>query len=546
MQYDPYTGQPIYTAQDLGMYQASDPYMYQLMLQAQAQAQAEQQGGGGSSSSGGGTAAGGGGTAAALAKLAMKYYGKQAAGQAGAQAGAQAGTQAGIQAGQQAATQAGAYGAGLGGATAAASANAATQAGLAASQAAATSSGAAGAGLGGQFANQSVNLAAQGGTQAGAQSGTQAATTGVSSATLATTAGVLAAIYQMYQSMKGVKDAEKAAGTKLTDEEIENSGDPFGGKYKDYSLLHKMGGPAEYFSPFTWKNHFLKNTFGTTKDKYNIYRDRVRNAMADGDYLGTDDEGRRYMELADGSRFDFQTEGRTFKGQDGQDVRYGDQFDESNPLLAQAQGGINPLMNILFDGEEGVPGFDAGYTNAVLSNANNEKELFENIAHQYGRMGLDQTSATDIINRQQEEGKLSQAEADAARVSIYKALDPEGYERDRPKDGSGAERAAIQIENTPGGPSTPGSRAAGQPLPYGERTIGPAPAPSPQPEIEVQDPQSLYQPSVGAPAAQNGVTSTLDLDALVQQYPDLQQAQQTYNQMSPETQALLRQQGVIV
>lgn len=139
--------------------------------------------------------------------------------------------------------------------------------------------------------------------------------------------------------------------------------------------------------------------YGSSKDKYHMMRDQVRDALVKADVLRQDATGHQFGKLADGSEFDFSKDGK---------VAGKPQFD--NPLYGKAASYGNVLATA-----EGLTGkareaMATLYANAAVSNAKDPTGVAANFATFAGQRGLTNDAVQSTLDALYKDKKINDNE----------------------------------------------------------------------------------------------------------------------------------------
>lgn len=154
------------------------------------------------------------------------------------------------------------------------------------------------------------------------------------------------------------------------------------------------------------------------KHKDQIVRDRVRSVLVENNVL----DSNYRLALADGSTYNMGRDGGK-KADLGGLRPY--EVNVNNPLATYAVSWVNPLVDLMFPGNQKIKTDFAGYfANAALSNATDLDGVRANVAAFMQRMGLnDQQLAQAIIQRAQA-GQIPSDVAQAYLNGINERLNP--------------------------------------------------------------------------------------------------------------------------
>lgn len=249
--------------------------------------------------------------------------------------------------------------------------------------------GAASGAAGGAVAGGLTGAATQtGGAALGATTGAYSGATSALAA--AWPLAVLAAIYAAYRGYRGARKAAAQYGSNLTDEEVTASIDIAGTVDRQEHYL-----PKEL--NIDTAPELVGKVFGSHKNDQQVYRDRWRGFLKNGGVSIVTDDGKHYLELANGNLYDI--------GIDGSDALIPTldpeaivsdtpagtlrpyEIDTSNPLSQQAVGFSNPVAVLLSGGNKDILVQGAGiFTNYALSNAEDIEDVRANMLHLYEKM----------------------------------------------------------------------------------------------------------------------------------------------------------------
>jgi hypothetical protein len=308
--------------------------------------------------------------------------------------------------------------------------------------------------------------------------GTGASTTagagaGAALGTAAMYAWPLAALYGAYRI--GSKIHEKSKKGSMTDSDIHMSINPRGAE-----TLHQKYIPG-------WKSmkknmpEFLltKAIWGSSKDDDQIYRDRVRKALKDNQFI---DENYN-LTLADGTVFDI--------GKDGSVQNYN--VDQTSPETAQLVGAVDPLAHIItapYGNEKVKSDYTGFFTNAVLSGAPDQQ--MTNIQGLYQKAGLDRDGARAGVDALFAGEKIDEATRDAYFASIDRVF-------------------GVNTQMTP----YEGNTGGGGSKPKPKETTAPAPTPAPAPTLASIVPAQPAPPVMPEPDDEKTPQEQQDVDDYV-------------------------------
>lgn len=139
--------------------------------------------------------------------------------------------------------------------------------------------------------------------------------------------------------------------------------------------------------------------FGSSKDKYQMMRDQVREALVKSNILRQDESGKQYGRLADGTEFEFSKDGK---------VAGKPQFD--NPLYGKAAAYGNVLASA-----EGLTGkareaMATLYANAAVSNAKDPTTVAANFATFGAQRGLTSDAVQKTLDQLYKDKKINEGE----------------------------------------------------------------------------------------------------------------------------------------
>lgn len=256
----------------------------------------------------------------------------------------------------------------------------------------------AGAGAAAPAAPQVLSVgASSGGSVAGSGAGSGGAAASGGSAFggmgAAGAAGIAAALYAGYVGYSNYRDLKKKGiePGEYTEEEWKDVAYPdvFGVRkaLKTDEWFPEEFEPLGNLGPLGPLGGSIKKAFTGGKNDDQKRRDRIREYLEKNTPIVEKIDGSHHITLADGSKFNIGRDGKSsFKGMDGEDVKYGYEADWSNPLTGYAAGTLNPLISMLFGDKSNA--FENQLINASVSNASSPQEVLENIRHFYGSFGF--------------------------------------------------------------------------------------------------------------------------------------------------------------
>lgn len=145
--------------------------------------------------------------------------------------------------------------------------------------------------------------------------------------------------------------------------------------------------------------------FNTKKHPEHIARDNMRTALQSAGFLDKDQN----ITLADGSKYSFATDGKkTLTGLDNA-TRFGYQVDFANPLSSQAIGWMQPLAEVMTQGNQKLKTDLLGYmVNAATSNAKSEEDVRANVISIYQQSKLNPEDVIAGLSELLQNGKIKE------------------------------------------------------------------------------------------------------------------------------------------